>query len=125
MRAVRQRNGPRPDAEGSRGPGPEDVQVRRLRVRPGHESRPAHGEDGICVKRHQAGALLTRRPISTPWTAEQDEKLLAMVADGSSAFKAAVVLKRGTDSVRSRAKKLGVSFPTVLEARKKIEAGQP
>lgn len=68
---------------------------------------------------------MTRRPISTPWTAEQDEKLLAMVADGSSAFKAAVVLKRGTDSVRSRAKKLGVSFPTVLEARKKIEAGQP
>jgi hypothetical protein len=80
MPAVRRRNGPHTDAEGGRRPGPEDVQVRRLRARPGHEPQPAYGDDGIRAQRCQAGALRTRRPIDT-LTAEQDEKLLALVAE--------------------------------------------
>jgi hypothetical protein len=68
---------------------------------------------------------MVRAPIRTPWTAEQDEKLLALIARGYSVLKAAAALDRGTQSVRKRALKLGVSFPTIRDARKKVAAAQP
>lgn len=68
---------------------------------------------------------MATHPTVLSWTAEQDEKLRLLVASGASALKAAAALKRGTISVRNRAKKLRVPFPTVREVRRKIAAAQP
>lgn len=68
---------------------------------------------------------MASHPTSLSWTQEQDEKLRALIASGTSALRAAAALKRGTSSVRIRARKLGVPFPTVREVRRKIAEAQP
>jgi hypothetical protein len=62
---------------------------------------------------------MARPPIVAPWTAEQDEKLKALIAEGVSATRASAVLNRRISGVRARARKLGVAFPTVSQDRKK------
>ena len=60
-----------------------------------------------------------RRPLVSPWTAEQDTLLKQMAAQGVSALRAAAALKRNPNAVRVRARKFGILFPSVRERRKK------
>ena len=60
-----------------------------------------------------------RRPLVSPWTAEQDARLKQMAVQGVSTVRAAAALKRNPNAVRVRAQKLGVSFLTNRERRKK------
>lgn len=53
------------------------------------------------------------------WTAEDNERLKKMVANGVSVLRAAASFKCSMDAVRIQARKLGVPFPSVREARKK------
>ena len=45
------------------------------------------------------------------WTAEENERLKALVAKNVSILKAAAALKRSSTSVRTQARKLGTPFP--------------
>jgi hypothetical protein len=53
------------------------------------------------------------------WTEADNEQLKALVAAGASPILAAAKFKRSTSSVRTQARKLGVSFPPYRIARKK------
>jgi hypothetical protein len=53
------------------------------------------------------------------WTTADDERIKALVAQGVSIVRAAAALKRKSNVVRSRARKLGCPFLTINEARKK------
>lgn len=53
------------------------------------------------------------------WTAEDNERLKKMVANGVPVLRAAASFKRSMDAVRIQARKLGTPFPSVREARKK------
>ena len=55
------------------------------------------------------------------WTAEDNERLKALVAKGVSVIKAAAALKRTTVSVRTQARKLGTPFPPMKDYRKKFK----
>ena len=55
------------------------------------------------------------------WTAEENERLRAFVAEGASIIKAAAALKRTTTSVRVQARKLGTPFPGRNNYRKKFK----
>jgi hypothetical protein len=59
------------------------------------------------------------RPISRPWTAEDDERIRALAGQGASIFRAAAALKRATGSVRTRARLLGCTFPPLRSASNK------
>ena len=59
------------------------------------------------------------------WTAEENERLKALVAKNVSAMKAAAALKRTTISVRNQARKLGTPFPHMKEYRKKLRPSSP
>ena len=63
---------------------------------------------------------MARPPLTSPWTPEQDEQLKALAAQGASAIRAAAALKRPVNSVRIRARKLGVDLPGVRAIRKKL-----
>jgi signal transduction histidine kinase len=57
------------------------------------------------------------------WTEEDQKTLEAMIETGASARRIAVRLKRGVDTIKLRARKLGKPFPTEREltkARKKL-----
>jgi serine/threonine-protein kinase RIO1 len=54
-----------------------------------------------------------------PWTEEENNRLKAMVAQGVSIARAAVVFKRSLITVRTHARKLGTPFPHVREVRQK------
>jgi hypothetical protein len=56
----------------------------------------------------------------TLWTSEDDERLKAMVASGVPILKAAAAFKCTTESIRTKARKLGTPFPSMHEARKKF-----
>jgi hypothetical protein len=58
--------------------------------------------------------------LSRRWTADEDERLKALVAQSASLVRSAAALKRKQASVRARAHKLGCPFPTVNEARKRL-----
>ena len=58
------------------------------------------------------------------WTKEDDERLMAFVAQGASVVRAAAALKRKIVSVRVRARALGCPFPPPPGARRK-RAGTP
>jgi hypothetical protein len=53
------------------------------------------------------------------WTAEDNERLKKMVANGVPVLRAAASFKCSMDAVRIQARKLGTPFPSVREARKK------
>jgi hypothetical protein len=59
------------------------------------------------------------RPLIQPWTAEDEERLKALVAQGASIVRASAALRRRKVVVRERAKKLGCPFPPLRTARKK------
>lgn len=63
---------------------------------------------------------MARPPLTVQWTPEQNEKLKTVAAQGGSAVKAAAALGLTTLSVLTRARKLGIAFPTVREVRKKL-----
>ena len=52
------------------------------------------------------------------WTAEEDNRLRALAAEGRSATVIAERLKRSPAAVRRRARTLGVTLKTVLKAKK-------
>jgi hypothetical protein len=56
------------------------------------------------------------------WTAEEDDRIRAFVAQGASANRASVSLKRKRHSVIQRARKLGCPFLRDTEQRKKWSA---
>jgi hypothetical protein len=62
--------------------------------------------------------------LRPPWTAEENERLKRLVADGASAVRASGALNRTIISVRNQARKLGTPFPSVRNARKKITDAQ-
>ena len=62
---------------------------------------------------------MAKPPLSVPWTAEQDEKLLLLIAQGASIVRASAALNRKMSGVRIRARKLGLTFPTIRETRKR------
>ena len=62
---------------------------------------------------------MTKPLLSVPWTAEQDDKLRQVVTQGASVARASAALNRNMSSVRIRARKLGLTFPTLRETRKR------
>jgi hypothetical protein len=54
-----------------------------------------------------------------PWTKEDDERLISLVAQGASTVRAAAAFRRTTISVRNRARSLGCPFPTMRVTRQK------
>ena len=65
---------------------------------------------------------MARRPITSPWTPELDERLRALAAQKTTAIRASAALNRPVSSVRIRARKLGLSFPGVREMKARIKA---
>jgi hypothetical protein len=59
------------------------------------------------------------------WSIEEDEKLKKIVAQGGSAGRASIALKRTEKSVREHARQLGCPFLTIAEARKKAAGVSP
>jgi hypothetical protein len=59
------------------------------------------------------------RRLIEPWTAEDEERLRALVAQGASIVRASAAIRRRKVVVRERAKKLGCPFPTLAAARRK------
>ena len=59
------------------------------------------------------------RRLSQPWTTEDDERIRSLAAQGASAVRASVALRRNKASVTGRARKLGCPFRTISAARKK------
>jgi hypothetical protein len=57
---------------------------------------------------------------SGAWTDKNNHLLQAMVKDGVSVARAAVVFKRSITSVRNQARKLGTPFPHVREVRQRL-----
>jgi hypothetical protein len=53
------------------------------------------------------------------WTAEENERLKAMVARGDTPTRAAAAFRRTMLSVRIQARKLGTPFPTIRAFRRK------
>ena len=65
---------------------------------------------------------MARRPITSPWTPEQDERLKLLAAQKATATRASAALNKPISSVRIRARKLGLSFPGIREMKAKIRA---
>jgi hypothetical protein len=63
---------------------------------------------------------VVRRPITSPWTPELDERLALLAKQGASAIRAAAALNKPISAVRVRARKLGFELPGVRELKKKI-----
>jgi hypothetical protein len=63
---------------------------------------------------------MTRRPLTSPWTPELDEKLKLLATQGSSAIRACAALRKPLTSVRMRARMLGLDLPGVREQHKRI-----
>ena len=59
-----------------------------------------------------------RRITAGPWTPEDIETLRNLVQRGASTERAAVALKRSAESVRLKARELGVPFPSKLELKR-------
>jgi hypothetical protein len=59
------------------------------------------------------------RTNKLPWTAENNESLKAMVAQGASVVRGAGAFNRSTIAVRNQARKLGGPFPNYRIVRKK------
>jgi len=57
--------------------------------------------------------------LSRPWTPEDDDRIRSLAAEGASAVRASVALKRNKASVIGRARKLGCPFQTIRAAREK------
>ena len=57
----------------------------------------------------------------TKWTADENERLKALVCEDASVIKVAAALKRTTVSVRTQARKLGTPFPPMKDYRKKFK----
>jgi hypothetical protein len=55
-----------------------------------------------------------------PWTAEENEQLMAIIAKGYSPFLVSAALKRNLISVRGQARKLGLAFPSIRQTRRKL-----
>ena len=65
---------------------------------------------------------MARRPITSPWTPEQDERLRLLAEQKATATRASASLNRPMASIRIRARKLGLSFPGIRELKAKIRA---
>jgi hypothetical protein len=65
---------------------------------------------------------VARRPITTPWTPELDERLKLLAAQKATAIRASAALNKPINSVRTRARTLGLSFSGVREMKAKIRA---
>jgi GcrA cell cycle regulator len=110
----------------------DEMQLRRLRSmqRPGRSSvcwnnsvspdlKFSLGRTGGCTPSPGVGPRSNLGPhlklgllaMLNHWTAEQDERLRNLVAQGASIVRAAAALKRKIDAVRGRARKLGCPFP--------------
>jgi type IV secretory pathway protease TraF len=57
---------------------------------------------------------------NTPWTDEENQRLKALLAQGVSIVRVAVVFNRKTVAVRNQARRLGTPFPSIKEFRKKL-----
>jgi hypothetical protein len=53
------------------------------------------------------------------WTKEDIDKLKALVASGASALRVSAALKRSRGVIKSKARDLGVPFPSEVELRAK------
>jgi hypothetical protein len=60
---------------------------------------------------------MTLKTRMRPWSAEDDERLRQHIAQGGSAARATGICKRTEQSVRARAAKLGLKFPTIQQLR--------
>jgi hypothetical protein len=58
-----------------------------------------------------------RRRLVEPWTAEDDQRLVALAAQGASLLRASAAVKRSTHNVRNRARALGLTFPPLRVPR--------
>jgi hypothetical protein len=61
-----------------------------------------------------------RRIIKAPWTPEENERLKALAAGGTSALRAAAALNCSVLSVRNQARKLRCPFPSIREMKKRL-----
>jgi hypothetical protein len=64
------------------------------------------------------------QPRKRPWSAEDDARLRAHIAKAGSPGRAAVMLKRSDQAVRTRAAELGLRFPTIRELRARASGDQ-
>ena len=60
-----------------------------------------------------------RRITAPAWSSQDIQDLRNLVQKGASSSRCAVALKRSPDSVRLKAKELGVPFPSMLELKRK------
>jgi hypothetical protein len=58
------------------------------------------------------------KPLSRRWTPQEIERLLQLVAEGASAARASVALKRSLATVRTKANALGTPFVPIRKSRK-------
>jgi hypothetical protein len=72
----------------------------------------------IFVEALEARRIFVMRPLVRRWTDEEIAQLKLLVRQGASAARAAVVLKRQTNSVRRRAWELGLPFPSMRRVRR-------
>ena len=63
---------------------------------------------------------MARPPIYKLWTPEHDQRLTQLAAQGATVLRAAAALRRPLNSVRSRARKLGLSLMGVRQVRQKL-----
>jgi hypothetical protein len=63
--------------------------------------------------------MTMRRRLSEPWTAQDDERLRTLVAQGTSPVRAAAALRRSKKYIPDRANKLVCPFPRLKDVRQK------
>jgi len=59
--------------------------------------------------------------LSKPWTEEDIQKLRKLRAEGASALRAAVALRKHPLRVRAKARELGIPFQTKRELKKRLK----
>jgi hypothetical protein len=64
------------------------------------------------------------RVARNSWTAEENERLKAMIAKGYTPFRVSAALKRKLISVRGQARKLGLAFPSIRQMRREMNEAQ-
>ena len=60
-----------------------------------------------------------------PWTAEDTERLRLHISQGGSVARAAVIFRRTAPSMRTCARQLGLSFPTISQLRERLMGPPP
>jgi|SRR4051812_25912 hypothetical protein len=81
---------------------------------------PAESSGTFTAQRPRTAVVTQRRLISAHWTDADLEKLAALIRAGATASRCAVVFKRRVDAVKTKARQLGIPFPSERKTRKAL-----